>query len=242
MKFRVILSVLAVLVSVWCWPAAAENKSYYGEGLCGYEGFKCIKVKAGDTWEKLFPDKRERDIVKRFNRSNMAVSYRSWIVVPTNLKDIDIMALSPFPDYITPPGTKLIIVNLALQAFGAYDQNGYLTLWGPVSGGKSWCGDVGAPCETMTGSFVMIRKQGPECESTVFPLNAGGGAPMPYCMHFYRGFALHGSTLPGYPASHGCVRMYFEDAKWLNHNFAEIGTRVIVTRDGSDVDLMTGKY
>ena len=59
---------------------------------------------------------------------------------------------------------------------------------------------------------------------------------MPYCMHFFRGYALHGSsTVPGYRASHGCIRMFIEDARWLNEEFIDIpysdeykGTKVII--------------
>ena len=60
---------------------------------------------------------------------------------------------------------------------------------------------------------------------------------MPYCMFFHKGFALHGSDdIPGYRASHGCVRMFTRDAKWLNEEFVEIssernnflGTKVVV--------------
>ncbi len=51
---------------------------------------------------------------------------------------------------------------------------------------------------------------------------------MPYCMHFSGGYALHGSpTVPGYNASHGCVRLFTEDAKWLNQHFVDIGSTVI---------------
>jgi lipoprotein-anchoring transpeptidase ErfK/SrfK len=46
---------------------------------------------------------------------------------------------------------------------------------------------------------------------------------------------MHGSyTVPGYRASHGCVRMFNEDAQWLNKEFITLpgggkrGTRVIV--------------
>ena len=39
-------------------------------------------------------------------------------------------------------------------------------------------------------------------------------------MFFHGGFALHGSyEVPGYHASHGCVRMFVNDAKWLNEEF-----------------------
>lgn len=203
---------------------------YYGQELCAYPSFKCIKVKSTDTWVKLFPNLRDREIVKRLNRTNMELRYRKWIVVPTNLTQIDHMDMSPFPDLIAPPGGRLLVVNLSLQAFAAYDKEGNLVHWGPVSGGKDWCDDVGRPCRTATGSFRIIRKQGVECESSVFPVETEGGAPMPWCMHYYRGFALHGSTLPGYHASHGCIRLFYDDAKWLNQFFTKIGTKVIVLR------------
>ena len=61
---------------------------------------------------------------------------------------------------------------------------------------------------------------------------------MPYCMYFHKGVALHGSEdIPGYRASHGCIRMFTRDAKWLNENFVEssnaernhnLGTKVVV--------------
>ena len=139
------------------------------------------------------------------------------------------MELSPFPLHKDTRGHKLLLVNLSLQAFGAYDASGNLVHWGPVSGGKGYCPDVGRNCNTSTGNFKVFRKQGPECKSSKFPIETNGGAPMPYCMHFNGGYALHGSTLPGYHDSHGCVRLFFDDAKWLNQNFLTIGTPVIVT-------------
>ena len=55
---------------------------------------------------------------------------------------------------------------------------------------------------------------------------------MPFCMHFYRGYAFHGATaVPGYRASHGCIRLFIEDARWLNNEFIDVGakgTRVII--------------
>lgn len=206
------------------------KQQYYGKHLCAYPGFTCVNVKRGDTWAKLFPKKREREIIKRLNRTNIALRYRSWIVVPKNLQNIDHLDLSPFPDQVQSEGKRMLIVNLGLQAFAAYDKEGQLVHWGPVSGGRDWCGDVGRPCRTATGEHKVIRKQGPKCESTKFPIETNGGAPMPYCMHYYRGFALHGSTLPGYHASHGCIRLFYDDAKWLNKYFTNVGTKVVVMR------------
>jgi L,D-transpeptidase ErfK/SrfK len=204
---------------------------YYGKELCHYKGFTCKAVKKGDTWAKRFPNARERELVKRLNRTNMALSYRKWIVVPDDLKNLDLMDLSPFPAKVNPPGNKLIVINLKVHAFGAYDPEGNLVHWGPVSGGHDWCDDINGPCNTKSGSFKIIDRQGEKCKSSAFPVETSGGAPMPYCMHFYRGFALHASNeLPGFHASHGCLRLFFEDAKWLNKEFVTVGTLVIVMR------------
>ena len=39
------------------------------------------------------------------------------------------------------------------------------------------------------------------------------GADMPYFMRFNGGIGMHGGYLPGYPASHGCIRMPIEMAR-----------------------------
>jgi len=228
--FTVSLLSAAIFTTGLTVSTASHAERYYGSNLCGYPGFTCVKIRRGDTWERLFPNSRDRAIVMRLNRMNMPVQYRSWIVVPKNLHAINLLALSPFPLHWQTNGRKLVLVNLSSQAFGAYDANGQLVHWGPVSAGKGYCPDIGINCNTATGHFKIFRKQGPECISSKFPVETDGGAPMPYCMHFNGGYALHGSTLPGYNASHGCVRLFFEDARWLNESFAPIGTTVIVMR------------
>lgn len=226
-----VISLLALIGTAIALPAAAQSK-YYGSELCSYSGFKCIKIQRGDTWAKLFPNKRKREIVKRLNRTNVALRHRDWIIVPTNLNSVTHMDMSPFPNQIDPSvtqGKRTVVVKLNLQAFGAYDESGKLIHWGPVSGGKGWCDDVNRACKTATGEHKVYRKQGQECISSQFPVETAGGAPMPYCMHYYQGFALHGALLPGFNASHGCVRLFNDDAKWLNQHFVRIGTRVIVS-------------
>ncbi len=214
-------------------PIALADSRYYGANLCHYEGFSCHHVKPGDTWAKLFPDEKTRDMVKRLNRTNLPLQYRQWIVVPEHANTLSLIDLSPFPDHMdaqNQTGQKTIYISLSLQAYGAYDADGNLVKWGPISAGKGFCPDVKGQCNTVLGEFKISAKHGPECVSDRFPVETNGGAPMPYCMYFYRGFALHGSTLPGYHASHGCVRLFFEDAEWLNKNFVRYGTRVVVSR------------
>jgi hypothetical protein len=55
------------------------------------------------------------------------------------------------------------------------------------------------------------------------------GAPMPYFVEFKPGFGLHAGYLPGYPASHGCVRMPYWRARQF-YNAVEVGTPVTVKK------------
>jgi len=53
------------------------------------------------------------------------------------------------------------------------------------------------------------------------------GAPMPYFIEFSPGFGLHAGDLPGYPASHGCVRLTFWKARQF-YNAAKVGTPILI--------------
>lgn len=109
----------------------------------------------------------------------------------------------------------------------AYD-NGELVKSGRASGGASYCPDIHRGCRTPSGTYRVIQKGGAGCKSTRYPL-PNGGAPMQYCMFFTDLYAIHGSNnVPNYNASHGCVRVHPQDARWLSQNFIQIGTRVIV--------------
>ena len=229
----VLISALFLFVSQ---STVAQKR--FGESLCNTPDYICLTVKADEDWESLFPNPQERDIVRRVNRMNIGLQPGMILAVPKNIDRISIYDISPFPRYIKADGEKTIFVSQKQLAWGAYDEQGELLWWGPISSGTGKCGAADGYCITPSGSFRIIRKQDIDCISTVFPRNADGtigGAIMPYCMHFMRGFALHGSdSVPGYRASHGCVRMFIEDARWLNEEFIVLpggdmkGTRVIV--------------
>jgi L,D-transpeptidase ErfK/SrfK len=181
----------------------------------------CYVVKKGDTWEKLFKDPESIHFVKLLNRTGNKLSRGMTIAVPKTMNTTNIMTISPFPTQISPPGEKVIKVSLKTLAWGAYDSQGTLKNWGPVSGGKGFCPDIHSRCNTPTGNYKIYRKQGANCISTKFPVGRGG-APMPYCMFFKGGFALHGSyDVPGHNASHGCVRLVVSDAQWINQEFVK---------------------
>ncbi|WP_035917958.1 L,D-transpeptidase [Legionella fairfieldensis] len=225
------LTVFSLISTVWA-------HTRYGENLCSDPDYFCIKIKNGQSWKSLFPDPELKDIVRRINRMNIRLRAGMIIAVPHNLDRLTIYDVSPFPRYIEARGEKTIYISQKKLAWGAYDEDGELLWWGPISSGSDKCHGVVGGCETPTGSYRIIRKQDGECISTAFPRRANGdngGAEMPFCMHFFRGYALHGSEeVPGYRASHGCIRMFTEDARWLNEEFVDLpgggmkGTRVII--------------
>ncbi len=215
--------------------AIGNAGNFYGTGLCGYPQYDCIKVESGQSWETLFPDANQRDIVQRVNRTYNPLWAGKVIAVPKNLAYLTVFDVAPFPLKI-PEHQKQIIVDQDKLAFAAYDAEGNLVRWGPISSGRDKCSDSNRSCRTLTGIYRVFSKENEKCTSDVFPIGKGG-AKMPYCMYFHKGFALHGADdIPGVRASHGCVRMFVEDAKWLNLSFVELssernnfmGTTVIV--------------
>jgi hypothetical protein len=134
-----------------------------------------------------------------------------------------------FPVDIPATGKKQFIFDPKAFSWAAYDQDGHRVMTGAASGGKDFCEDVSQPCRTVTGTFKVYNKRNIDCRSGEYPVETEGGAKMPYCMYFYRGFTVHaGYEVPFANSSHGCVRVWPSAAKWLNEEFMTLGTVVIV--------------
>ena len=217
-------------------PAAPAQPAYYGPGLCASAQYECLKIQPGQNWEKLFPDAGQRDLVQRINRCYNALWPGKIIAVPRDLAHVTMIELAPFPHQIEGDTEKQVIVDQDKLAWGAYDEHGQLVKWGPIASGRDKCPDSANSCKTLTGIYRVFSKENEKCQSDVYPIGKGG-AKMPYCMFFHKGFALHGSSdMPGFRASHGCIRMFIPDAKWLNEDFVDatseknnqLGTKVVV--------------
>ncbi|MCC1493738.1 L,D-transpeptidase family protein [Cognatishimia sp. F0-27] len=82
--------------------------------------------------------------------------------------------------------------------------------------------------ETPTGVFTVLQKDADHRSSTY------GGAPMPNMNRLtWDGIALHAGNLPGYPASHGCVRLPLEFSRLL-FTVTHVGTPVILSGAHND--------
>lgn len=126
----------------------------------------------------------------------------------------------------TPKGPYEIIISIGDQRLSLYGTTGLIAR-APVSTGMR-----GHP--TPLGVFSVIEKQ------RWHRSNIYSAAPMPYMQRItWSGVALHAGVLPGYPASHGCIRLSQEFAVRL-WRLTKVGTRVIITRrDVAPVEIAT---
>jgi hypothetical protein len=135
---------------------------------------------------------------------------------------------SAFPSQRAATGKKTFVFSPKHYSYAAYNEEGQRVRVGHASGGSNVCPEANRSCRTVTGNFAIHNKGGADCTSSKYPLGSGG-APMAYCMHFHKGFAIHGA--PGGPTghqSHGCIRVQKADARWLNEDFLSVGDSVIV--------------
>jgi hypothetical protein len=109
----------------------------------------------------------------------------------------------------------MAIVSIKTQQVTFYDEDGWI-LRAPVSTGTRGR-------ETPAGVFAVLEKD-PDHHSSLYD-----DAWMPHMQRItWNGIALHGGPLPGYAASHGCVRMPFGFAGKL-FDKTWIGMRVIIS-------------
>jgi hypothetical protein len=142
------------------------------------------------------------------NTSTMGTSIRA---VPADLKPGEYLWVPA----VSPRGPVVMVVSLPEQRAYVY-RNGVLIGASTVSTGKKGH-------ETPTGVFTILQKNEDHYS------NIYNNAPMPYMQRLtWSGVALHAGRLPGYPASHGCVRMPYEFAQKL-YGETKTGLTVVVS-------------
>jgi len=118
---------------------------------------------------------------------------------------------------LAPQGPVTVIISLQAQRAFAY-RNGVPIGVSTVSTGKP--GHA-----TPTGVFTILQKQ------VDHKSNLYSDAPMPYMQRLtWSGIAMHAGHLPGYPASHGCVRLPRAFAEKL-YAITRLGLTVVITDD-----------
>lgn len=118
----------------------------------------------------------------------------------------------------SPAGPVVIIVSLPEQTLHVY-RNGIRIGRATISSGKEGH-------RTPTGVFTILEKN-VKHTSSIYK-----GASMPYMERLtWGGVALHAGNLPGYPASHGCVRLPLDFAQKL-YTITSKGNTTVVVTDG----------
>jgi hypothetical protein len=129
-----------------------------------------------------------------------------------------------YPDR-SPSGPVILIVSLPDQRVYVYRDG--------VRVAASTCSTGKLGHRIPTGVFKILQKDKNHHSSTY------NNAPMPYMNRLtWSGVALHAGQLPGYPASHGCVRLPKEFAELL-FGVTKLGMTVVIADDKSQPEEVT---
>jgi lipoprotein-anchoring transpeptidase ErfK/SrfK len=123
-------------------------------------------------------------------------------------------------------GPLLVIVNIKEQMAYVY-RNGLRIGRSSVSTGKTGH-------ETPTGVFTILQKN-KDHRSSIY-----NNAPMPYMQRLtWDGIALHAGNIPGYPASHGCVRLPYKFSELL-FGVTTTGVTVVIAQEHATPAVVAG--
>lgn len=158
--------------------------------------------------------------LNRKESSNLRVG--DTIIVPDTIIT-DKRAYSVFPQFFPEAEylDKLVLVSNYYQCWAAFE-NGKQVYFAAANTGKE-------RTPTYPGRYALVFRQKTRLSST----DSSWRMNYYYNFHPYAGMAFHEYDMPGYPASHACVRQFRTDAKWLY----EWGKGVKVDSSGKPIFL-----
>lgn len=195
-------------------PAAKENIKF--TAFVFPEGKK-KKDSAMAAFNDKF-SKEERYIILALNRLDSKNKWRAdTLVIPEKI-ETDFLKYTPFPARIDllKDVKKIAFFDYAIHAYALYD-NGNLVKWGPSSMGKK---------ATPTKKGLMFTNW--KKEEAISTSNDEWKLRWNFNIHNTMGIGWHQYDLPGYHASHSCLRLLEEDAKWM-YNWAD---QWVITNNG----------
>lgn len=174
-----------------------------------YEAFIFPKDKR-DSAMGVFLEKfneKERYQILAINRLDDKNKWRADTLVIPNRIEEDFLLYSPYPKKIDSlyQVDKMAFFSYEIHAYGIYE-NGNLVKWGPTSMGKKATPTLGGL------QFTNWKK-----ELAISTSNSSWKLRWNFNIHNYLGFGWHQYDLPGFHASHSCMRLLEEDAEWLYH-------------------------
>jgi hypothetical protein len=150
-------------------------------------------------------DSTKLNIAYAINRTDKAnFAKMDSVIIPADFSG-DLVYYLPFPLHVDAlqEVSKILIFSYPTQTFAAYE-NGELTYTGPTNMGRK-------KDQTPTGLFFTNWK----AEKTTSTFNDEWDLKWNFNIENKLGVGFHQYELPGYPASHSCLRLLEKDAKYL---------------------------
>lgn len=165
--------------------------------------------------------KEQQYIILAINRLDLENKWRADTLSIPDEFDYTLMKYSPFPRNlkILNPVKKIALFSYPVQAYALYE-NGALTKWGPTSLGKK-------SAQTKRGLLFANWKK----ELAISTVDSDWKLPYNVNVHNTLGIGWHQYDLPGFPASHSCLRLLHDDAQYL-YGWAETW---ILNKNGATV-------
>lgn len=160
---------------------------------------------SGMTRLKKIYDTSQLNMILALNRVDKAHAAKADILIIPDTVLADIMPYSPFPQRLPflSNVNKIIFFSYPAEAFGAYE-HGKLVRWGPTNMGRK-------KDQTPTGLTYANWKKEVDTSSVkdewILKWNVN--------IFNKEGVGFHEYDLPGYPASHSCLRLLDDDAEYL---------------------------
>ncbi len=183
-------------------PPAVQENGFYNAFAIPKD--KKLRDSLYAVFSKKYTEK-ERYAILALNRLDSKSKFNSdTLVIPAKI-DTTLMAYSPFPMQldILSDVKKFVIFSYPIQAYGVYS-NGTLVKWGPTSMGKK-------SAQTTRGLMFANWKK----KLAISTVKSEWKLPYNFNIHNTHGIGWHQYDLPGYPASHSCLRLLMKDAMWL---------------------------
>jgi hypothetical protein len=209
-KLIILLGIILALASFSCKKADAENTKQTAKIIKKppvRKAPKAVSYTLENTKEWIKKNEIASNLeiaiaVNRTDKENFAKI--DSVIIPTDMSG-DIAFYLPFPlevPYLEKID-KILFFSYPNQTFAAYE-NGILTYTGPTNMGK-------AQHKTPTGLFFCNWK----AEETTSTFDDEWKLLWNFNIANKEGVGFHQYSLPGYPASHSCLRLQEKDAKYL---------------------------
>jgi len=174
--------------------------------------YKLIKIKDKkhhreiiDQWGWRQKSKAKRKAFLTLNRKETRYIRIGDTVIVPDTAFYDMKYFSVFPHYFHKARDidKLIVISNPQQAYACYEK-GHLVRFAACNTGKE-------RTPTYPGRYALVWRDRLRKSS----LDSTWILPFTFNFHKQAGNAFHQFTMPGYAASHSCVRQFLSDAEWL---------------------------